>query len=77
MIPRERPTEEEAVKAAGRAWAVTRVERDAMTPRECAEAAWYPYHPLGTVEAIEELIILRREQALAAREAEQIPPLAA
>jgi hypothetical protein len=67
-----RPTEEEAIKAAGRAWAVTRVERDAMTPREAAEAAWYPYHPLGTVEAIEKLIILRREQALAALEPQRL-----
>jgi hypothetical protein len=59
----------DAVRAAGRILALARAERDALTPRAAAEAAWYPGHRLGTVEAIEALIISQREavnQALAA-----------
>lgn len=32
------------------------------TPREAAEAAWYPGHELGTVEAIEAAIVQRRAE---------------
>jgi hypothetical protein len=32
------------------------------TPREAAEAAWYPGHELGSVEAIEAAIIQRRAE---------------
>lgn len=56
-------TREEAARAAGRVLAQARAERDALTPREAAEAAWYPGHRLGTVEAIEELIIRQRAEA--------------
>jgi hypothetical protein len=34
--------------------------REQMNAREAAEAAWYPGHPLGTVEAIEAKIRARR-----------------
>ena len=77
MIENRRPTRDEAIKDAGRSWAVTRAMRDAMPPRELAEAVWFPRHPLGTVDAIEALIIQRRKEALAAIEAQQAPPLAA
>lgn len=46
----------------------------AMTPREQAEGAWYPGHPLGTVEAVEQAVIERRARhtaILAARDAEK------
>lgn len=69
-------TKDEALRAAGRGLAVARVERDALSPRKAAEAAWYPGHQLGTVEAIEALIISQREQALAAQR-RTAPPLAA
>jgi hypothetical protein len=32
------------------------------TPRAAAEAAWYPGHRLGSVEAIEAVIIQRRKE---------------
>lgn len=35
-------------------------ERAARTPREAAEAAYYPGHPLGSVAAIEAVITRRR-----------------
>lgn len=44
--------------------------RASMTPREAAEAAWYPGHRLKTVEAIEAKIIADRA-ALAAAQAGQ------
>lgn len=34
--------------------------REQLTAREAAEAAWYPGHPLKTVEAIEARIRARR-----------------
>lgn len=44
------------------AWLVRGVARRAsMTPREAAEAAFYPGHPLGSVEAVEAEIIRRRK----------------
>jgi hypothetical protein len=49
-----------AVRAAADALVDAVAERAARTPREAAEAAWYPGHPLGTVEAIEAEIIRRR-----------------
>lgn len=58
-----RPTFEEVCAEAGRLFAVARAERDALSPREAAEAAWYPGHSLGTVEAIEALIIKQRCEA--------------
>lgn len=70
-------TREEAIKAAGYALAVARAKRDALSPRKAAEAAWYPGHRLGTVEAIEQLIVQQREEALARLQAAQQLPLAA
>jgi hypothetical protein len=42
--------------------------RASRTPREAAEAAWYPGHPLGSVEAIEAEIVRRRELQAAAQQ---------
>lgn len=36
--------------------------REQLTAREAAEAAWYPGHPLGTVNAIEAKIRARRAE---------------
>ncbi|MGW2708646.1 hypothetical protein ACWC4J_06590 [Streptomyces sp. NPDC001356] len=49
-----------AVRAAADALVGAVAERAARTPREAAEAAYYPGHPLGSVEAIEAEIIRRR-----------------
>ncbi|NJP71939.1 hypothetical protein [Streptomyces sp. C1-2] len=49
-----------AVRAAADALVDAVAERAARTPREAAEAAYYPGHPLGSVEAIEAEIIRRR-----------------
>lgn len=59
------PTRQECIRRAARTLEFIREERDARTPREAAEAAWYPSHRLGSVEAIEALIIRQRENALA------------
>jgi hypothetical protein len=50
----------EAVRAAAAALLDAVAERASRTPREAAEAAWYPGHRLGSVEAIEAEIIRRR-----------------
>ncbi|GGQ80965.1 hypothetical protein [Streptomyces flaveolus] len=49
-----------AVRAAADALVDAVAERAARTPREAAEAAYYPGHPLGSVEAIEAEIVRRR-----------------
>lgn len=49
-----------AVRAAAAALLEAVAERASRTPREAAEAAYYPGHPLGSVEAIEAEIIRRR-----------------
>lgn len=36
--------------------------REQLSAREAAEAAWYPGHPLKTVEAIEQKIRARRAE---------------
>lgn len=59
-------TRTRAIQAAAEALVDAVAERAARTPREAAEAAFYPGHPLGTVEAIEAAIIRRREQETAA-----------
>lgn len=51
-----------AVAAAAEALFDAVVERASRTPAEAAKAAWYPGHPLGSVEAIETEIVRRREQ---------------
>ena len=55
-------TRAEAIRAAAEVLLDAVAERAARTPREAAEAAYYPGHPLGSVEAIEAEIIRRREQ---------------
>jgi hypothetical protein len=49
-----------AVRAAAAALFEAVAERASRTPREAAEAAYYPGHRLGSVEAIEAEIIRRR-----------------
>ncbi|MEU0675423.1 hypothetical protein ABZ330_21530 [Streptomyces sp. NPDC006172] len=51
---------QQAIRAAAEVLVDAVAERAARTPREAAEAAFYPGHPLGTVEAIEAEIIRRR-----------------
>ncbi|MEU5892536.1 hypothetical protein ABZ835_37705 [Streptomyces sp. NPDC047461] len=51
---------ERAIHAAAEALVDAVAEQASRTPREAAEAAWYPGHPLGSVEAIEAEIIRRR-----------------
>lgn len=71
-------TRAEAVQGSTRDFAIARAERDARTPREAAEAAWWPGHQLRTVEAIEELIIRQRAESRARYEAKRrSAPLAA
>ncbi|MCX5209705.1 hypothetical protein OG689_10465 [Kitasatospora sp. NBC_00240] len=55
----------EAIRAAALVLVEACAERDALSPREAAEAAWYPGHRLVTVDAIEALIIRQREEAIA------------
>lgn len=50
----------QAIRAAAAALLDAVAEQAARTPREAAEAAWYPGHRLGSVEAIEAEIIRRR-----------------
>lgn len=50
-----------AIEAAASALVDAVMERASRTPREAAEAAWYPGHPLVSVEAIEAEIVRRRE----------------
>lgn len=49
-----------AVRAAADALVDAVAERAARSPREAAEAAYYPGHPLGSVDAIEAEITRRR-----------------
>lgn len=55
-----------AIRAAAQALVDAVTERASRTPREAAEAAWYPGHPLGSVEAIEAEIVRRRAADAAA-----------
>ncbi|EPH40896.1 hypothetical protein ABT390_36805 [Streptomyces aurantiacus] len=59
------PERERAIRAAAAALVDAVAERAARTPREAAEAAFYPGHPLGSVEAIEAEITARREREAA------------
>ncbi|MFI2090665.1 hypothetical protein ACH47C_26850 [Streptomyces rishiriensis] len=61
-------TREQAIRAAA-ALLDAVAERAARRPREAAEAAWYPGHRLGSVEAIEAEIIRRREADVCLAEA--------
>lgn len=70
-------TRQEAIRGAALVLVEARAARDALSPRAAAKGAWYPGHRLGTVEAIEALIISQREQALAAQQDQHNRPLAA
>lgn len=56
-------TRQEAIRGAALVLIEARAERDALSPRAAAEAAWYPGHELQTVDAIEALIIEQRREA--------------
>jgi hypothetical protein len=62
---------DEAVTAAAKVLARACYERDMLAAthgtRAVAEAAWYPGHPLGSVEAIQAAYEQRREQARQAK----------
>jgi hypothetical protein len=64
---------EQAVHAAAAALVDAVAERAARTPREAAEAAYYPGHPLGSVEAIEAEIIRRRNDQATEQPAAPLP----
>lgn len=66
-------TRQEAIRGAALILMEARAERDALSPRAAAEAAWYPGHELQTVEAIEALIVKQRRQAEALWAAGQHP----
>lgn len=70
-------TREEAISAAALILVQARAERDALSPHAAAQAAWYPGHELVTVEAIEELIVRQRQEALAQRRTSEQLPVAA
>lgn len=47
-------------------------QRESLPARRAAEAAWYPGHPLGSVETIEAAIIQRRAEDAAFLAGERI-----
>lgn len=56
-------TRAEAIRAAAYVLVEARIARDSLSPRAAAEAAYYPGHRLGSVEAIEALIVSQRAEA--------------
>jgi hypothetical protein len=70
-------TRAEAIRAAAYVLVEARIARDSLSPRAAAEAAWYPGHPLESVDAIEALIIEQRAEAALLDAAETGLPLAA
>ncbi|NUP24147.1 MAG: hypothetical protein HOZ81_50445 [Streptomyces sp.] len=64
---------QDAIRAAALVLVEARAERDALSPRQAAEAAWYPGHRLGTVDAIEALIITQRAEAELGHLANSLP----
>lgn len=55
-------TREQAIDNAVRILIAGVALQASRSPREAAEAAWYPGHELGTVEAIEAEIVLMRAE---------------
>lgn len=55
-------TREQALDNAAAILIDTVRQQAAMTPRQQAEGAWYPGHPLGSVDAIERSVIERRQR---------------
>lgn len=62
LITEQTPTREQALDAAADALVAAVRARAAMTSRQAAEAAYYPGHPLGSVDAIEAVIVARRAE---------------
>ncbi|MFD9569929.1 hypothetical protein ACFWBI_08805 [Streptomyces sp. NPDC059982] len=63
-----------AIHTAARILIAAVAERAAKSPREAAEAAYYPGHPLGSVAAIEAEIL--RRKALTQTTASALPAAA-
>jgi len=72
-------TRANAIDSAAEVFARARAERDQLSPRAAAEAAWYVGHRLKTVDAIEALITQLRTGAASDTAPEQpaVIPLAA
>lgn len=51
-----------AIHTAAKALISAVTERAALAPREAALAAYYPGHPLGSVDAIEAALVSRRQR---------------
>lgn len=66
-------TREEAIAGFALVIAEGRAARDALSPRAAAEAAWYPEHPLGTVDDVEALIIRQRRQVEESEQTQHLP----
>lgn len=64
VVPRE-----VAIERARRALIAAVRLRASRSPRDAAVAAWYPGHPLGSVEEIEAVIKARREAGRSAQAA--------
>ena len=77
MSPEQEQRRRTAIREAALVFVEARAERDALSPEEAADAAWYPGHYLGSRENIKDLIIRQREEALAALEVQQPGLLAA
>lgn len=75
MTPQQQAIRQAALRGGAIILAEARATRDALSPREAAKAAYRPGHRLGSVEAIEALIIRQRHQAELNAQASQ--PLAA
>lgn len=60
-------TMDEALDAAAETYLRGLAEQAARTPRAAAEAAWYPGHPAGSVDALEVEICERRARQNADR----------
>ncbi|GAB2762758.1 hypothetical protein [Nocardioides pakistanensis] len=67
-MSREKPTREQAIKAAGQTLAASRAACAQMTPREQAEAAWTPTSPYS-VDELEQQIRAQRSITPHARSA--------
>jgi hypothetical protein len=63
MTPEQAEAQQQAIQDAGLILAQARAYRDSLSPRQAAEAAYYPGHRLGSVDAIEALIISQRAEA--------------
>jgi hypothetical protein len=75
MTPEQQAIKTAAIRGGAIILAEARAARDALSPRQAAEAAYRPGHRLGSIDAIEALIIQQRREAELSAQAHQ--PLAA